>query len=191
MTPPADVQTLQERLKPLAVAATEDGSIAINVPAPGIFRGTFGLGIFGPLMLLVPVFILFRSGVGWSGLSLGVQLWLIFLAAVALAMILVSQDWGRAAARFTLDPAGAVRVLRGGLWTRRRSYAAGELAAEVTEAPITASNKALHRLTLTRPQGTAKPRPWHLLMGRPEPLLERLAATLRDHNQHPQAAIPA
>ncbi|MEM6393042.1 MAG: hypothetical protein AAF797_09740 [Planctomycetota bacterium] len=131
-------------------ANTDQPTVVIDAPTLGLWRGSFGMAIVGPLIVAVPFVILMRGGVGFGQVALGIQVWLITLALVGLVIAAIGTDLGTARTTVSAGPEGFRSLRRSRFRTVTRQAPAHRIeSVDIIEAPVTAGNKPLLRLQVS------------------------------------------
>mgnify|MGYP006269527223 CR=1 FL=1 len=119
----------------------------IDVPPAGLWRGSFGLIIFGPALVLVAVVAVARIIMLEGGIAPWVLTWFILLGLIGVGMTFAAQLLGLRATQVACDGETLSLVWRTVLGTRRVEVqrAAVDRVA-VGEAPFTSRNRAIVRL---------------------------------------------
>ena len=158
--------------------------LTLTAPPLGLWRGSFGMAIIGPLIVAVPLVILARAGQPLTTLDPWLVAWLIFLVLVGLTFAVIGTDLGTAHASLSTGPEGLTFQRRSRLRSTTRQIPVDQIESiAIIEAPVTAGNKPLLRLEVR----TAEGKPVRTFAARPQRDLEWakrcLETTLRQTTQ--------
>lgn len=157
-----------------------DASRGVAGPPIGVLRGSFGMGLIGPLIVMVPLVILWRSGWSTGGMGPMLWVWLGLLASFGITLYLVGVDLGTASFRLTIQGSTLTLSRRSSIRSSKAEWALADIEdIALAEAPVTAGNKPLYRLKITGggQEQTA-------LLGRHEPELRWAVAVLSEQIKH-------
>ncbi|MFW5681981.1 MAG: hypothetical protein ACOC1G_03160 [Phycisphaeraceae bacterium] len=129
--------------------------VALDLPAVGMWRGSFGLVIFGPALILVAVVSIFRIVTEEGGISPWLLLWFIVLGLIGVLMFLLAQFLGLRATRIECTPEQLTLTNRHVFGSSRVQVPREELDRVVVgEAPFTARNHPVVRLEVWKKDGS-------------------------------------
>lgn len=156
-TPPRGARTRLER------DPQRQAVVLVTEPA-GILRGSFGLSVFGPLIMLVGLTIYVRlamiGAVDQVGLITAAGLFII-----GLLLSFIGVEMGLRRYRIEAGPEGLSLHRRSSMPARQWRWPAGDIESiGVVEAPFNAANRTVYRLRLQPRPGAG--RRVHLLTGR-------------------------
>lgn len=125
-----------------------DGAqVTLDLPAVGLWRGSFGLVIFGPALILVAVVSISRIVTEEGGISPWLLVWFIALGLIGVLMTLLAQFLGLRATRIECNPEGVTLINRHVFGGSRVELSRDEVDRVVVgEAPFTARNHPVVRL---------------------------------------------
>ncbi len=150
--------------------------ILLAEPA-GIVRGSFGLSVFGPLILLVGLTIYIRLAM----IDAIDQVGLITAAAMFVLGLLLSfigVEMGLRRYRIEAGPDGLSLHRRSSMPARQWQWSAGDIeSVGVVEAPFNAANRTVYRLRIQPRPGSG--RRVHLLTGRDKRELDWISHILQ------------
>jgi len=164
---------LSERSEP------DDDTVVVNVPSIGLWKGSFGLIIFGPMIILVAVVAVGRILIEDGSIGVGMLTWFVLLGLAGAVMTLFAQFLGLRAWRLTFANDGSItlgsRTILGGKSTT--FHAKDVESIHIGEAPFTTGNKPMVRLEV---QCATRDKPWVLMTARPEIEVQWVAAVLSE-----------
>lgn len=133
----------------------EGDRVALDLPAVGLWRGSFGLVIFGPALILVAVVSIGRIVTEEGGIDPWLLVWFIALGLVGVLMFLLAQFLGLRATRVECTPEQLTLTNRHVFGSSRLQVASDELDRVVVgEAPFTARNHPVVRLEVWKKDGS-------------------------------------
>lgn len=131
-------------------AESGEPTVVIDAPTLGIWRGSFGMAIIGPLIIAVPLVIVMRGGITFGQLSGGVQAWLVVMGVFGLFLTVVGTDLGTARTTVSAGPDGFRSLRRSRFRTVNRHAPLDQVeSVDIIEAPVTAGNQPLLRLQVS------------------------------------------
>ncbi|MEM6551246.1 MAG: hypothetical protein AAF750_03875 [Planctomycetota bacterium] len=141
---------LEGRVEEPGEDASMDGpTVVIDAPTLGIWRGSFGLAVIGPFIIVVPFVIVMRGG-GFGNIDPLMLVWLAFLGLVGLTFTVIGTDLGTARTTLSAGPDGFRLLRRSRFRTVTRQAPLDRVeSVDIIEAPVTAGNKPLLRLQVS------------------------------------------
>lgn len=137
-----------------ATLEREGEAVRIDVPAAGLLKGSFGLIVFGPALVLVAVVSVGRIVMAEGGIEPLNLAWFVLLGLAGVAMTLAAQFLGLRAFRVEADRRRVALVTRHVFGGSRREVDRAELDRVVVgEAPFTAKNRPVVRLEVWTRRG--------------------------------------
>lgn len=138
-----------------------DGNgVTLDLPAAGLWRGSFGLIIFGPALILVAVVSVGRIVTEEGGISPWLLVWFVVLGLIGVLMTLLAQFLGLRATRVECNPERLTLIGRHLFGGSRADLSREEIDRVIVgEAPFTARNHPVVRLEVWKKDGSR-----HVLM---------------------------
>ena len=145
---PEHTQTLPPPPPGSSASMDREGErVTLDLPAVGLWRGSFGLVIFGPALILVAVVSISRIVIEEGGISPWLLVWFVALGLIGVLMTLLAQFLGLRATRVDCTPEQLILTNRHVFGSSRVELSHNEFdRAVVGEAPFTARNHPVVRL---------------------------------------------